>query len=242
MMSIQTHNLVISFKSLIKENTSFIKITCLLSQLINTILSFNFWNGNKTTLSVSDMSFFSKVRIRISGYGNKLVFEGKLVLRNVQIDVIGNNNQLTIEDGVRFYESAKILFEGDNCKIRIGAKSTVGSTYLYCTESNTNIHIGTDCMFGREIKIMTGDFHSVIDLGTKKRINGSEDVWIGDHVWLGYHCSVSKGVKISDNSVVAAYSVVNKVFDTQNVVLAGIPAKIVKNNINWDRRKLPMDD
>jgi hypothetical protein len=110
MMSIQTHNLVISFKSLIKENTSFIKITCLLSQLINTILSFNFWNGNKTTLSVSDMSFFSKVRIRISGYGNKLVFEGKLVLRNVQIDVIGNNNQLTIEDGVRFYESAKILF------------------------------------------------------------------------------------------------------------------------------------
>ena len=42
-----------------------------------------------------------------------------------------------------------------------------------------------------------------------------------------------KDVKISRNSVVAYGSLVTKKFEQENVLLAGIPAKIVKENIYW---------
>ena len=46
-----------------------------------------------------------------------------------------------------------------------------------------------------------------------------------------------RSVKIqnTDNSMWLG-SIVTKVFNEPNIILAGIPAKIVKRGINWDRR------
>ena len=41
---------------------------------------------------------------------------------------------------------------------------------------------------------------------------------------------------IADNSIVGWGSIVTKEFNEPNVIIAGIPAKIVKRGINWDRR------
>lgn len=45
----------------------------------------------------------------------------------------------------------------------------------------------------------------------------------------------SKCSLISDNSVVGFGSVVTKKFKDSNVILAEVPARVVKCNINWDR-------
>ena len=42
--------------------------------------------------------------------------------------------------------------------------------------------------------------------------------------------------EIADNSIVGWGSIVTKEFNEPNVIIAGIPAKIVKRGINWDRR------
>lgn len=47
---------------------------------------------------------------------------------------------------------------------------------------------------------------------------------------------IGKNTKIPDNSIVGWGSIVTKVFNEPNIILAGIPAKIVKRGINWDRR------
>ncbi|MBP2659028.1 MAG: hypothetical protein H6Q69_2060 [Firmicutes bacterium] len=39
-------------------------------------------------------------------------------------------------------------------------------------------------MFSHDVHIRNGDSHSIIDLQTKKRINFSKDIIIGDHVWI----------------------------------------------------------
>ena len=49
---------------------------------------------------------------------------------------------------------------------------------------------------------------------------------------------ILKGVKIEDNTVVAAGSVCTKKSKEQNIILAGNSAEIVKKNINWDRKFL----
>lgn len=47
---------------------------------------------------------------------------------------------------------------------------------------------------------------------------------------------IGKNVKISDNSIVGWGSIVTRKFDEPNVIIAGIPAKVVKRGVNWDRK------
>ncbi len=59
-------------------------------------------------------------------------------------------------------------------------------------------------------------------------------ITIGNHVWLARDVKIFKDVSIADNTVVANGSVVTKSFDKENVLLGGCPAKILKENINWE--------
>ena len=52
-------------------------------------------------------------------------------------------------------------------------------------------------------------------------------VIIEDNVWIGANATILQGVKIGKNSIVGACSLVNKDVP-ENVVVAGIPAKIIK--------------
>ena len=66
------------------------------------------------------------------------------------------------------------------------------------------------------------------DIGAFTYINARHEVEIGDEVQIGSHCSVvMPGVTIGENSIVGAFSFVNKDIPP-NVVAMGQPAKVVK--------------
>lgn len=67
-------------------------------------------------------------------------------------------------------------------------------------------------------------------------VNYAESIEIGRHVWVGKDDKIGKNVCIADNSIVGWGSIVTKRFDEPNVILAGIPAKVVKRGVNWDRK------
>lgn len=57
---------------------------------------------------------------------------------------------------------------------------------------------------------------------------------IGDNAYIGPGAILFGNIRLSDNITVGANSTVNKSFDVPNVVLAGTPAKVVKENYaNW---------
>jgi len=66
----------------------------------------------------------------------------------------------------------------------------------------------------------------------------AKNVTIGNHVWVGAHASILKGSVIPNNCVIATRSVITKVFNESHAVIAGIPAKIVKHNIDWLRERI----
>jgi acetyltransferase-like isoleucine patch superfamily enzyme len=101
-----------------------------------------------------------------------------------------------------------------------------------------NITIGSNCMISYDVAVRTSDAHSVVSADSLKRINPAQDVVIGNHVWLAAHTLIQKGAKIGDGCIVGARSVVTKVFDEPNCVLAGVPAKVLKTNTTWDRARL----
>jgi acetyltransferase-like isoleucine patch superfamily enzyme len=64
-------------------------------------------------------------------------------------------------------------------------------------------------------------------------------VEIGDHVWIGAHCSILKGVSLDAHTVVATRSTVTRSFSATNVLVGGSPAKILKERITWSRERFP---
>lgn len=91
-------------------------------------------------------------------------------------------------------------------------------------------------MLSSNVTIRTGDGHSIIDTKSGKRINPADDIVIGNHVWIGFNSIVLKGAKIADNCIVGAASLINKEHSTSGCVLAGTPARVVREGITWDRR------
>lgn len=63
--------------------------------------------------------------------------------------------------------------------------------------------------------------------GRRDRLAISEAIVIGDDVWIGGNCTIVDGVTIGSNVVVAAGAVVTKDVP-DNCVVAGVPARIVK--------------
>lgn len=189
-------------------------------------------------VSIASNALFRKSRLFVKGKASKIIVGRKCRFRNTVVEIYGDNSTVEIGDSVMVYEKCYISIKGDNCHCIIGNKTTIGSASLFMEESNTNIEIGEDCMLGRKVCLQTTDFHSIVDKTSGRRINPASSVTVGNHVWLGYGVTMAKGSSVADDSVVGELSLVTKRYNQQSICLAGIPAKILKENINWSREKL----
>mgnify|MGYP002353156965 CR=1 FL=1 len=70
----------------------------------------------------------------------------------------------------------------------------------------------------------------------------SSPIIIGDNCLLALGCSILSGVELGDNTIVAAGAVVSRSFPDGNCVLAGVPAKIVKQLDGESISKCNADD
>lgn len=89
------------------------------------------------------------------------------------------------------------------------------------------VKIGKNCMLAPNV----GIYSATHPVRAEERYNGVElgfPVTIGDNCWIGAGSVICPGVSIGNNVVVGAGSVVTKNF-CDNVVIAGNPAKVIKN-------------
>ncbi len=97
-----------------------------------------------------------------------------------------------------------------------------------CTILDTSkVKIGKNCMLAPGV-VITAVSHPNDPIERKKGIEIAKPITFGDNVWIGANATILPGVTLGDNVVVGAGSVVTKSFPS-NVVIAGIPAKIIKN-------------
>ena len=89
-------------------------------------------------------------------------------------------------------------------------------------------------MFSHDIEIKTSDSHLIYYVGSDLPINSPKNVTIEDHVWIGAFVKILKGVTVHSGSVVAEGAIVTKDVNPK-VIVAGIPAKEIKNGIEWKR-------
>lgn len=182
----------------------------------------------------------NKSRIQIKGNNNSITFGKGTIVYDIPITLRGNNCVIEIQDGVKFlnrHNMCDILCEGNNVHIVIGKNTTIQSAHINAQEDNSEIVIGQNCMFSEDIIIRTSDSHSILDNETGKRINVAKSVHIGNHVWIAARACILKGVSIGDNSIVGVGSIVTRNVPN-NMIVAGNPATIKKENINWNSKLL----
>ena len=174
-------------------------------------------------------------KIVMSGTDNLIEYNGSR-LRECKITVKGNHNVVEFGDNCDL-KGLSIFIVGDCNKITLGKGVTVNASKNKPTVMNaingTNVLVGDYALFSNNIEIHTSDYHSIFD-ETGKRINLNADIIIGRHVWIGLGAKILKGSIICEDSVVGAGCVIANRFDEPNVIIAGVPGKIIKKNINWD--------
>ncbi len=94
-------------------------------------------------------------------------------------------------------------------------------------ETNSKIHIGSDCLFGPNVQLL-GVSHDITPSDRLIKHNYTDDIIIGNNVWLGGGVIVLAGVSIANNSVIGAGSVVTKSVEA-NSFYAGNPAIKIRN-------------
>lgn len=194
--------------------------------------------GKRNNIKIDNSSTLYSCKFDIIGNDNQIVIEQSAILNDVTFMIRGNNNKITIGKKVKFFRSGTLWIEDYECELSIGENTTFEDVHIAVTEPKSKIIIGEDCMFAYDIDLRTGDSHSIIDIISNERINYAQNIVICNHVWVASHVSILKGSYISDNSIVATRSVVTKSFHQNNIIVAGIPAIKMKENINWDRMRI----
>lgn len=188
-------------------------------------------SGKDNTVNI-DETVAGGISIEIFGNNNKLTIQKSSVVNGYKLHIQGNNCSIEIGESCMLNGSFRCI--ASNSHIKIGNRTTMMHAELFCHEAGM-ILVGEDCMFSGGIQICNSDMHSIIDKSTGKRINPAADIVIGNHVWLGQGVTVAKGCVIGSGSIAAAKAFVRgKV--PENVVVAGVPAKIVKINVEWQRQ------
>ena len=183
-------------------------------------------------------------RVKI-GQIHKECIELNLSVLKPFIVKIGTEGVEGVSDNRRGYlllgNSAKIVFNGKaslskGISIRNSGTVTFGKNfYCNCNLSiicGKSISFGDDCILGWNVHIRDCDGHSLFQNG--ERINPNIDVQIGNHVWIGQDVKILKGSVIPENSVIAMNSCVTKSFTEPKTIIGGYPAKVIKQNVDWE--------
>ena len=175
------------------------------------------------------------MNITDNGKNNKIELPKNI--KNVQIKLEGNNNLVEIEEGVTIFKELHVNIADNNCTLRIGKNTTIYKLDILINEDNNKVEIGKDCMISDNVRILASDSHSIILMDTRECINAHKDgIKIGDHVWIGVNALILKDTKIGNNCIIAAGAIVTSKNKKDNVLLAGNPAKIIKNKVSWERK------
>lgn len=142
-----------------------------------------------------------------------------------------------------------LLTFGINCNLgyKLGGRNRDGAIELQCRARNSRIifgnnintnnnificsqnliKIGDNTLIGQNVSMTDFEAHGTHP-NKRNELGVIGEIIIGKNVWIGSNVTILKNTNIGDNSIIATGSVVIGTFPA-NVIIGGIPAKIISN-------------
>lgn len=176
-------------------------------------------NGNTKVKLTENVSIVNKGTFRFGTLPDMyLPTNSPCSLKMMENSKLIINGYVTCGPGVGFFIDKNASLElGDNVVINANTK-------LACCN---NIRIGNNSLISWDVQIMDSDFHKI---ARDSEVSGP--ISIGNHVLVGARAMILKSVTIGDGSVIAAGAIVTTSIP-EKCLAAGVPAKIIKENIDW---------
>jgi acetyltransferase-like isoleucine patch superfamily enzyme len=164
--------------------------------------------------------------LRIKFVGKQPICQQKTLITGLGIVEIGENCSFGYKLG-GFHRGGSIEFQPryKAAIIKIGNNVTTNNNLFFCAANY--IEIGGDTLIGQNVTIMDHEAHGIDPLHRRK-LGVIGEVIIGKNVWIGNNVTILKNSTIGENSIIATGAVVSGKFPA-NVIIGGVPAKIIKS-------------
>lgn len=161
--------------------------------------------------------------------GNHITFSPDIE-DSISIRFVGSHNLITIGQGVSV--GSLSIHCGNNAVCTIGEGTEIEAAKFLISDGS--IQVGKDCLFSTSVILRNNDNHHIFDKTTGKRINYPGNIKVGNHVWIGHGATLLGSASVGDNSIVGTMAVTSFSFPKE-VVIAGNPAKIIRENVCWSK-------
>ncbi|MBR5028643.1 MAG: hypothetical protein IKX51_05430 [Bacteroidales bacterium] len=116
----------------------------------------------------------------------------------------------------------------ENAILTVGNNFNLGpKSLIICHKAMT---FGNDVLTSWNCTFMDTDQHRLVD-ASGNCCNPDREILVGNNVWFGCHCLVTKGTRLADSTTVGAGSRVCGTHTETHTVIAGNPAMVVKNGV-----------
>lgn len=191
---------------------------------------------------------FSRILMLVRGIIKlrlKVFLGAKVTILNKKNIQFGRNVTIDKYTEIDAFSKEQVIF-GNNSRIGAYSKllstshlSTYGKGFKIGTDSGMGdychigaaggVEIGDDVIMGSYISFHSEN-HNFNDSSKLIREQGvnSKGIKLGNNIWVGAKVTFLDGAIVGDNSIVAAGAVVKGEFP-ENVIIGGVPAKIIKH-------------
>lgn len=163
-----------------------------------------------------------------------IVFGGKheVVISSPVPTRIFNSGLIEFKSNAKFARGVNVMV-WNNGVLSIGDNFSMGSlSRIICFRK---MSFGNDVLIAWECQFFDTDFHFIKEKNQSIRDNCGT-VTVEDATWIGARASILKNTTIPKNSIVGANSLCSGNYLEKNgegILLAGIPAKVVKTDVSY---------
>lgn len=187
----------------------------------------NYKNEGKGSPVCAKFGYFDIDKSATLNVNNKLMFGCTDIKHDKRKTLLkmSKNAELLIQEKLQIF-SGSVISIAENARLELGGNGFINhECHIDCFNS---IRVGKGTIIAKGVYIRDSDNHA---LEYKSYIK-SLPIDIGEHCWIGMRATILKGVHIGNGAVVAAGSMVTKDVP-ERCLVAGVPAKVIKENISW---------
>jgi hypothetical protein len=200
--------------------------------------------GADVTVVVTDPSRkLGDIRVQAGGRNNTLFFDnlnwGASFFASIRI--LGSDSVLFFNDiGDAYVSLQDIYLRSDSQFLFWGTGGSAVGCSMEIEGVGQGVVIGDDALISAGVWIRNYDMHAIHDLRTGTRINRPPVVTVLErHVWLGQDAMLHSTERVGMGAIVGARALV-KGSVPPRVVVAGTPARIIREGTSWGRHTYGM--